>query len=116
MYDRQEGLYKCWYSPFISDLPAKGIGLAERQQRSTTSERTGDGLCYAASDDGIVWDKPELGLVDFEGSTENNLGYPYGARLGCSEGGTRAESGETLQDSYLLRTEGTGCLVLAGRR
>ena len=33
MYDREEGLYKCWYSPFISDLPAKDIGLAERQRR-----------------------------------------------------------------------------------
>ena len=31
------------------------------------------GLCYATSEDGIVWDKPELGLVEFEGRTENNL-------------------------------------------
>lgn len=29
--------------------------------------------CYAESDDGIHWRKPELGLNDFEGSTENNI-------------------------------------------
>jgi len=29
--------------------------------------------CYAESDDGIVWRKPGLGLVDFNGSTANNI-------------------------------------------
>jgi len=29
--------------------------------------------CYAESDDGIHWRKPELGLVEFEGSTANNI-------------------------------------------
>lgn len=29
--------------------------------------------CYAESDDGIVWRKPNLGIHDFEGSKENNI-------------------------------------------
>lgn len=29
--------------------------------------------CYAESDDGIVWRKPELGLIAFNGSTSNNI-------------------------------------------
>jgi hypothetical protein len=29
--------------------------------------------CYAESDDGIVWRKPELGLFAFNGSTSNNI-------------------------------------------
>jgi hypothetical protein len=29
--------------------------------------------CYLESNDGINWEKPNLGLVDFEGSRENNL-------------------------------------------
>jgi hypothetical protein len=34
------------------------------------------GLCaYAESDDGISWEKPSLGLIPFEGSTDNNLVY-----------------------------------------
>ena len=28
--------------------------------------------CYAESDDGIYWTKPELDLVEFQGSTRNN--------------------------------------------
>ena len=30
-------------------------------------------VCLAESDDGIHWRKPNLGLVEFEGSTENNI-------------------------------------------
>ena len=29
--------------------------------------------CYAESRDGIHWEKPELGLVEFNGSTKNNI-------------------------------------------
>jgi len=30
-------------------------------------------LCYAESKDGIHWEKPSLGLVEFEGSKDNNI-------------------------------------------
>ena len=30
-------------------------------------------ICYATSDDAIHWNKPELGLVEFNGNTRNNL-------------------------------------------
>jgi hypothetical protein len=30
-------------------------------------------VCYAESDDGIHWSKPDLGLVSFRGSTANNI-------------------------------------------
>ncbi len=30
-------------------------------------------VCYAESRDGIHWDKPNLGLVEFEGSRDNNI-------------------------------------------
>ena len=30
-------------------------------------------MCYAESDDGVHWVKPELGLVDFKGGTKNNI-------------------------------------------
>ena len=38
-------------------------------------------LCYATSRDGIAWDKPELGRVDYRGSRANNmvLRGPHGA-------------------------------------
>ena len=31
------------------------------------------GLCYAFSTDGIHWEKPELGLIEFNGSKQNNI-------------------------------------------
>lgn len=36
----------------------------------------GDGkgyVCYCESNDGLAWSRPDLGLVDYEGSTKNNL-------------------------------------------
>jgi hypothetical protein len=30
-------------------------------------------LCYATSKDGVEWEKPELGLVEFNGSKKNNI-------------------------------------------
>jgi hypothetical protein len=30
-------------------------------------------VCFAKSKDGLVWEKPNLGLVEYKGSTENNL-------------------------------------------
>ena len=35
-------------------------------------------LCYAESDDGIHWRKPELGLFEFGGSKANNIVVPSG--------------------------------------
>jgi hypothetical protein len=38
------------------------------------------GVCYATSKDGLAWVKPELGLVEFNGSTKNNIVFrnPHG--------------------------------------
>src|SRR5438093_2676408 len=30
-------------------------------------------LCYAVSRDGVHWEKPNLGLVEYNGSTQNNI-------------------------------------------
>ena len=37
------------------------------------SERETSYFCYAESTDGITWIKPELGLVEFQGSKKNNI-------------------------------------------
>ena len=82
IYDKEDKLYKCWYSPFIVDNPAKGMTL---DQRRKTRYRAPGGremaICYAVSKDGIQWEKPELGLVEFEGSKQNNIVWrgPHGA-------------------------------------
>jgi hypothetical protein len=74
LYDEEEELYKCWYSPFIVDESAKGMTLEERKEKKYRPPWTREmAICYATSKDGITWVKPELGLVEFEGSTANNI-------------------------------------------
>lgn len=51
--DRDKGTYNLWYSIY--------------------PEVNNPGLCYAVSEDGIHFERPELGLVEFNGSTANNL-------------------------------------------
>jgi hypothetical protein len=44
-----------------------------RMWYDTWTRHTPRRICYAESDDGIVWEKPSLGLLDYEGSTANNI-------------------------------------------
>ena len=59
-------------------------------------------VCYAVSSDGVNWEKPELGLVEFNGSKRNNI-LPFEARgnsgllLGALRPGGPG-SGAPLQD------------------
>jgi hypothetical protein len=59
--DDEEGLWKMWYSTMNHF----------RYARDVYPESTY--LCYATSKDGLRWEKPELGLVSYRGSTENNI-------------------------------------------
>ena len=57
LFDEEEGLFKMWYNALASD------------KRPDVQ----DFLCYATSQDGITWEKPDLGLVEFRGSKKNNI-------------------------------------------
>ena len=52
--DGEEGVYKLWYSVLSGDAGQPA-------------------LCYALSEDGVHFRRPELGLVEFAGSKANNL-------------------------------------------
>lgn len=74
MYDEEEHIYKCWYSPFIVDQSAQGMSLQECKSREYNSPDNREmAICYAISQDGIQWEKPELGLVEYENSKANNI-------------------------------------------
>ena len=74
IYDKQENLYKCWYNPFvISELDEKTPHDERKNVTWKVSQERRYGLCYATSSDGIKWDKRNLGLIDYRGSTENNI-------------------------------------------
>ena len=50
-------LYKMWYQAFDNDQWGGGVPR----------------MCYAVSKDGLDWEKPNLGLVEYQGSKENNI-------------------------------------------
>ncbi len=57
VYDEDNERFQMWYN----------------SQPSREKPDAGYNLCYATSTDGLHWDKPELGFVEFEGSTANNI-------------------------------------------
>ena len=81
-YDEEEEIYKCWYSIFIrsgprGDFPGEGLPTEKRARVDWTEGRREFGVCYATSKDGICWEKPVLGLIDFNGSKKNNIVLEY---------------------------------------
>ena len=73
LYDEEHQLYRCWYNPFIVDKLTAETPREKRGQVDYVDSYREFGLAYATSEDGLKWTKPELGLVEFEGSTANNL-------------------------------------------
>jgi len=57
LYDRQKGEFRIWY-----EVHRRGGKLGKEMF-----------LCYAFSEDGVHWHKPELGLFEYGGSKENNI-------------------------------------------
>jgi hypothetical protein len=56
------GYFHLWYN-----------GNYGPQANNIGYERVSCVLCYARSRDGVNWEKPSLGLVEFQGSKENNI-------------------------------------------
>ena len=73
VFDRRQGIYRCWYGPFVVDHSARGMSVEERKKPYRPPRDRQSGVCYATSTDGIVWEKPALGLVDYDGSKRNNI-------------------------------------------
>jgi len=69
MYDQEERLFKMWY----------GVMRYEGQLADGSRK-----LAYATSTDGIHWEKPKLGLVDVNGSRDNNYIVPEMGSFSCA--------------------------------
>ena len=50
-----EGRYRMWYGLILGRAPKREV------------------LCYAESEDGVEWHKPELGIVEVSGSVKSNI-------------------------------------------
>ena len=78
IYDEEDELYKCWYCPFIVDQRTTETPVTKRNPESVdymNARPSGreEAILYATSKDGITWEKPELGIFEFQGSTKNNI-------------------------------------------
>ena len=67
IFDEEEQIFKMWYNT---------IGTHDRPYIE-------DYLCYATSKDGITWEKPDLGLVEFQGSKSNNIFLKWSGWTHC---------------------------------
>ncbi len=77
-YDPQIQKYRCYYTLFLRDEDSESASLQARVNRQYQPlESRVTGLCYAESADGLHWEKPNLGLVEFEGSRDNNILMEY---------------------------------------
>ena len=63
IYDEEEKLFKMWYNVGRRSSPVRG--------------QEADALAYAVSEDGLNWKKPIVNIVEDNGSTENNLLFPF---------------------------------------
>jgi hypothetical protein len=73
LFDGKDQLYKCWYSPFLTDDASQRTPIPERRGMRYYSSGRRMGLCYAVSHDGLHWEKPPLGRIHFAGSDKNNI-------------------------------------------
>ena len=73
IYDDEDGLFRCWYKSFIYDGLSNRTPIKQRPHLTYGESEREEGLLYATSVDGIHWEKPPLGIIDFEGSSANNL-------------------------------------------
>lgn len=85
-----EDRFRLWYGAlFISGYPQEG---AVR-------------LCYAESDDGITWHKPQLNLVTFQGSTANNIVAPLDERQSMQGATVYIDERASADERYRLWTK-----------
>lgn len=59
LFDDEEGIFKMWY-----------LGWPWQEGKGHLNRRP---WCYAISRDGYNWEKPNLGIYDYQGSTRNNI-------------------------------------------
>lgn len=72
--DPENGTFKLYYTTFIKDDDSALTPLSERLRRHyTPSTERVTATCFTTSKDGVHWEKPNLGIAEFEGSCANNI-------------------------------------------
>lgn len=79
IYDEREQIFRLWVSVFIESNAEEATPREKRGLIDWRAFYQGGGfhrvsaMCYAESKDGINWNKPNLGQVEFQGNKNNNM-------------------------------------------
>jgi len=72
IFDDEAGKFKLWYRALTSERAERSDERdVVSSERDPAKRRTF--LCYAESSDGVVWERPPLGLFDYQGNRDNNI-------------------------------------------
>jgi hypothetical protein len=71
IYDLKDQIFKMWYSTMSFRAYRKDGKIVYDEGGPNIGRETF--ICLATSKDGLHWEKPSLGLVEFKGSKNNNI-------------------------------------------
>jgi len=68
-----QGKFRMWYyAVHLGENPDWPEAMRVQRKKVDASDLWQGPICYAESEDGIHWERPNLGQVKFKGSTDNN--------------------------------------------
>jgi len=73
IFDPIDGIFKMWYSSATITVHLENGKPVPGGAAGLLLDTHGSVMCLATSKDGIHWERPSLGLVQFDGSTDNNI-------------------------------------------
>ncbi len=69
LYDRRRRLFRMWYTAFGGGV----VGTRVLGQDNPPFSVQENYICYAESEDAVHWRRPSAGMVEYDGSTDNNI-------------------------------------------
>ena len=73
IFDPTDQIFKMWYSSSTITVHLENGKPVPGGAAGLILDTRGDVMCLATSEDGIHWERPSLGLVEFDSSTDNNI-------------------------------------------
>ena len=73
IFDPTDQIFKMWYASSTITVHLENGKPVPGGAAGLVLDTQGSVMCLATSEDGIHWERPSLGLVEFDGSTDNNI-------------------------------------------
>ena len=73
IFDPTDQIFKMWYTASTVTVRLENWKPVPGGASGLVWDTRGEVMCLATSEDGIHWERPSLGLVEFDGLTDNNI-------------------------------------------